>query len=91
MTATTTDTPLALSPGPSGVRTVKNALATVFVTLADGARDHSAGLGALHRDHQGLPARAHPRPGGCRASAASPRAEKVAAPTTPSSVLWRWP
>ncbi len=33
MTATTTDTPLALSR-PSGVRTVKNALATVFVTLA---------------------------------------------------------
>ena len=49
------------SAGPSGARTVKNALATVYVDHRHGARGHPAGLGALHRDQQGRPAHPHLR------------------------------
>ena len=89
MTATTTDTPLALSR-PSGVRTVKNALATVFVALATVLTIIPLAWVLTTVIIKGYRLLLTPT-WWLRVNAALPRAEKVAAPTTPSSVLWKWP
>ena len=89
MSAPTADTPLAFRR-PSGVRTVKNSLATIFVTVATLITIIPLawvlttvivkGYRLLLSSNWWL-----------QSQRGSPRDARVAAPTTPSSVPSRWP
>ena len=87
--ATNTDQPSSSFRRPSGSRTVKNALATVYVVPSPPCWPSSRWSGCSTPSSARAPGWSSPPPGGCRASAASPPGARAAAPTTPSSARSR--